>query len=364
MKKLNKSTIIKPIIGLLLIFLFGCTTIAQETPYKFGAVLPLTGNHAFYGEYAKAGIELAIEDLNKGINGRQIKIIYEDTVSDKAKAVTATQKLIQINDVDALFTVGTPHAAVMTSLAEEYRIPFIYGSSTTSLAEGKKYTFNDFPQMEQACFTLMEQAISKNKHVALFGTNAEFTQLCKKGAERKGVLDIFETYTMGETDFRTQFMKIKQSNADALILIAFANDCNLAFKQLIEIGVNVTLYSPLPSFACGISEHLSTYPEIFAGAVGADVKIDETNPAFVAFKQRLEERGWTTQIQGSAITYDSIMEMASAFKGCTNTECVLNNLNNLKAYPGITGTIDYNGGQVSNRELMLVTFNNGTWVKR
>ena len=60
---------------LMLALLIAC---ASENTYRFGAVLQLSGPQAFYGNLAKYGIELAVEDINAqgGINGRRVIAIY------------------------------------------------------------------------------------------------------------------------------------------------------------------------------------------------------------------------------------------------------------------------------------------------
>jgi ABC-type branched-subunit amino acid transport system substrate-binding protein len=70
-----------------------------KEPIKIGAILPLTGEAAVWGENVKTGIELAKEGINKkgGINGRKIEVIYEDGQCDSKTGVSAVQKLITVD---------------------------------------------------------------------------------------------------------------------------------------------------------------------------------------------------------------------------------------------------------------------------
>jgi len=358
-----------PILAILAMLLLAACSIGQtttETQYKFGAVLPLTGTNAFYGEFARAGLELAIEDINNagGINGRPVRMIYEDSGGDRARATTAAQKLVDIDAVDALFTITTPMGGAVAPVAEAAKVPFIYGSATNSFAENKTYVFKDYPDASDECEMLMEQAMKEHEKIAMFGTDAEFTRLCKQGAERVGKLTLFETYPPGESDFKTQLTKIKNSESTALLVLAFSNDCKHSFKQLRELGVQTQLYLPFQAFGCGSPDNTKESADLLANAYGAEIALDEnsTDPAFVAFKKRLEEHGWTTQIRGSAVMYDSVMSMAKAHQGCTDKACVANNLRNLNNYQGISGTISYNGKQTVTREFWLTHFD-GTWRK-
>ncbi len=360
-----KTSIAITIMALLL--LAACIQTAETKPFKLGAPLPLTGTNAFYGDFTKYGIELAVEDLNKegGINGRTVQIVYEDTAGDKAKATTAAQKLVNVDNVDALITITTPMGGAIAPVAEESKIPFIYGSATNSFAVNKTYVFKDYPDATTICERLMKQVIKDgHQKVAMFGTNAEFTLLCKQGAEKVAKLNTFETYAPGETDFKTQFAKIENGENTALILSVFAGDCPHAYKQIRELGLKNQLYLAFQSFGCGSGDNTKANPDLLSNAYGGDVALDEesNDPDFLAFKQRLDAKGWTTQIRGSAIMYDGVIELAKAFKGCEDNLCVTNNMRVL-SMKGISGNIAYNGDQIVERDVMLTKYENGKWRK-
>ena len=350
-----------------LLLLAACAQTEEVKPYKFGAVLSLTGPQAFYGEFSKAGIELAIEDLNKagGINGRPVQIIYEDSVSEKAKATTGAQKLVNVDNVDALLTSTTTMAGAVAPVAEDNQVPMIYGSAT-DFTINKTYVFKDYPSAYDECALLMKEALKQgHSKIALFGMNAEFLHVCKNGAETVGKLAIVETYNSGDKDFKTQLAKVQNSGSTALMILTFSNDCLNTYKQMRELGMKPQLYLAFQAFGCGTPENTKVYPELFDKAIGAEVAIDlnGTDPEFVAFKKRLEEKGWTAQIIGSAVMYDGVMEMAKAMQGCTDNLCIANNLRNLNNYKGVSGTISYNGDNVVEREIMFTKWVNGKWVK-
>ena len=100
-------------------------------------------------------------------------------------------------------------------------------------------------------------------------------------------------------------------------------------------------------------------------AHGVDVAVDEesTEPRFLEFKRRLQERKQDTFIRGSAMMYDATMQVMNAYKGCEDTTCVANNLRSLQNYQGISGSIGYNGDQIVEREIMLTQFEDGRWRK-
>ncbi len=64
---------------------------------KIGAILPFSGGLEIFGEQAKAGIDLAVAQVNAagGIQGHPLKVIYEDNKTDPKTSVEKANKLIR-----------------------------------------------------------------------------------------------------------------------------------------------------------------------------------------------------------------------------------------------------------------------------
>ena len=219
----------------------------EDPDYTFGFVLPMTGASSFYGQFAKAGIDLAVEDVNKagGINGKDLTAVYEDTRGDKSQAANAGMKLADVDRVDALFTQLVTGAGVIAPIGEEYRIPTIYHAYVLSFAVNKTYVFQETSDANLLCDDLMRHAIREgNERVAMFGSNAEFTQVCRVAAEKVAPLAAYETYDAGENDYRAQFTKIAASRSTAL-LFRFsrqnATTCSNRSVNLISAWICISL---------------------------------------------------------------------------------------------------------------------------
>ena len=94
-----------------LFLIYGCggitgkaTAVGEQPKIKIGALLPLSGDAAAYGENVKQGIELALKGTN-------FEVIYEDGKCEGPDAVTAIQKLINLDGVVGVIGVfvGVPH---------------------------------------------------------------------------------------------------------------------------------------------------------------------------------------------------------------------------------------------------------------
>jgi branched-chain amino acid transport system substrate-binding protein len=87
----------------------------QET-IKIGAVLPLTGKFADAGNSVKAGLEIAIRELQKTSN-KKYDVIYYDTKSEVKNAISGYQKLKSVDKVNLYFTNVSDHCLALKPLA-------------------------------------------------------------------------------------------------------------------------------------------------------------------------------------------------------------------------------------------------------
>ena len=84
---------------------------------KIGAILPLTGDASIYGSALKEGLDLALEEINTkgGIIGKKVVVIYEDSQADPKVAVSAINKLINIDKVKII--LGEMFSSVTLAIA-------------------------------------------------------------------------------------------------------------------------------------------------------------------------------------------------------------------------------------------------------
>jgi len=113
-----------------------------------GAVVPLTGANASWGQQTWNGFQLAAKIINEqggiqSLGGAKIKTIVGDTETQPTVAGTQTEKLIK-QGVSAL--IGTNQSAatlVATQVAERNEVPFVISADVAPLIteRGFKYTF-------------------------------------------------------------------------------------------------------------------------------------------------------------------------------------------------------------------------------
>ena len=149
--------IITIIVAILLINLQG----AKQESIKIGIITDLTGPAAYWGESTRVGAEIAVEELQKeGIN---VTLIFEDYQLDSRKALTSAQKLINIDNVDAIYAEFNPAAISVGSLVKDKNILFVYDAAPTSPLKDSPYTYKTYLNYQEGC-----REIAKKFSVNLF----------------------------------------------------------------------------------------------------------------------------------------------------------------------------------------------------
>ena len=125
-----------------------------QAPIVIGASTPLTGPVSHYGQHARWGSQLAVDEANAkgGINGRKIEIDYQDNRCNPAEAVKSVTQMLASKKYAAIFDGLCSSAALaIMPLIERAKVPFIIANaSATSIAEksgvgGNQWTFKVNP---------------------------------------------------------------------------------------------------------------------------------------------------------------------------------------------------------------------------
>jgi len=95
----------------LMIFLFGVSDARAQRPVQLGFVYILSGAFASYGEFARQGALMAVDEINRkgGINGRLVITWFENSRSKPDVARQAIHKLVLEKQVDCLIKNTSDH---------------------------------------------------------------------------------------------------------------------------------------------------------------------------------------------------------------------------------------------------------------
>jgi branched-chain amino acid transport system substrate-binding protein len=236
-----------------LVFLLSGLCLAAG-PVKIGVVYPLTGPIAAAGSYQKAGVEIARDKINSegGILGKPFTLFVEDGANDPAQSVSAAEKLVTREKVDAMIAAwgSSPTLAVSASVTKKYGVPHIVDTASSvkvTLQDGKRpnpWLFRVSPTSRMEAVGLEKFLVSKMgfTKVAFLAVNndwgrgaaEEFGNVVKRTG---GSVVTTEIINADATDFLTQLTKIKGSEANSIIVTTDQSQISLILKQYKQLGM-------------------------------------------------------------------------------------------------------------------------------
>ena len=264
MKRMRRILAAGVAIALCAVAVTGCQSTASDTsggpgseqpaaePYRVGVVLSLTGTYAALGTSEKQALELEIERINAsgGVNGREIALFIEDDATDEAKAVAATSKLIDQENVIAIIgATGTGQSMAMRSELQRAGVPQLsMAGGTVVTAEFDPLVFQT-PWSNTLVVPFVLDAIKQDGHtkVALLsdtgGYGKDGRDVILGAAEQAGI-EIVEdsTFNPGDNDMTVQLTRIKSSQAEALLLWTAGKEAGTAVKNAASLGLELPLY--------------------------------------------------------------------------------------------------------------------------
>ncbi len=127
------------------------TRVFDGETFKIGIVIGLTDWTAYWGEDAKRGIDLAVEEINKegGINGKKLETIYEDFGPvDLKLAASGANKLVNVDNVNVLFSSWLEDTTVVSPIAHKADVPLISLAAGNKGVSDTEYLFRIRPYFE------------------------------------------------------------------------------------------------------------------------------------------------------------------------------------------------------------------------
>lgn len=127
---------------------------AAET-IKIGAIYIMSGAFATYGEFARDGIQLAIDEINAGggVLGRKLEFKIEDSTGKADVGIQAARKLVFQDKVDVLLGIDSSGVAnAVAPTIPELKRPLLITHAATPDVTGKlcnKWVFRDSVNINQ-----------------------------------------------------------------------------------------------------------------------------------------------------------------------------------------------------------------------
>lgn len=230
---------------------------------KLGGIGPLTGPAAIYGNAAKNGTEIAVEEIN-AMGGIQFELSYQDDEHDAEKSVNAYNKLKDWGMQILLGTVTTSPCVAVSQESYNDRIFTLTPSASSNDVIGGledadgNVTIPRKDNVFQMCFTdpnqgtasaqyISEQKLGEKIAVIYNNSDAYSTGIYMKfAAEAKDRnLNVVSVTTFTDdtaNDFSVQLNEAKNAGADLIFLPIYYTPASLIMKQADSMGYDVKLF--------------------------------------------------------------------------------------------------------------------------
>src|SRR5215217_4997720 len=199
--------------------------IAQEL--KVGAVLPLTGGAAAYGEWMGNGLKIAEDEINKKWgSSRKLTVIIEDSKSNPKDAVTAMNKLLSADKVQAVMTTLSGVTNALAPIATQNKIILTTSATLPGITDQSEYLFRNATNLSSEIKRLVEFTSGKYKRAAVLWANLEFAKWGKEAfsegfKKSGGAIVEDQSFPSDATDVRAQLTKIRAANPDVMLVLAY-----------------------------------------------------------------------------------------------------------------------------------------------
>ena len=349
-----KKIIVTLIFTVLLFCAGGPVSAADEI--AVGAVTPLTGKLAVYGEGFQKAMLLALDEVNAagGINGKTMKIVFEDNNSTSKGSVSAIQKLITIDKFPVIFgpAASSNFLAVCPIAQQNETILIGAESAAESISKCGSYVFRVFPSDLLQGKGVAELAEYLNqKEVVLTYINNDWgvglAEVFKENFLKSGgkLIDEF-AYDEGKTDYRSEILRIKKNSPKAVVNLTYIKEGATMLKQAYETKVEVQWLMGSAAKSPKLVELAGVTAE---GVIGTYPTFSEDTSQYRAFKEGWDKKypDQKTPIFGE-YNYDMVKLTAEALKraksmSASDIRSAL--IEASKGYVGVTGdkTFDENG---------------------
>jgi ABC-type branched-subunit amino acid transport system substrate-binding protein len=238
----------------------------SKTESVLGTLQDLSGPLAPLGAPLRNGLQMRLDEANEraGVHGRKLRLVVEDTGYDPRKAVLATQKLIQKDQIFAV--IGNLGSAVVNATMTNYLdagIPHLFPAAPQSntYEPRHKLKFAITPAYSITTPLAAKYLIQQNgyKKIGLLYQDDDYGHDVVKGIEalaRELNTGLCEkaSYKRGATDFSSQIAKLKAADCDFLVLATVVRETIGAYAAARTQGWKVPMLVTVAGYTAQIHQ--------------------------------------------------------------------------------------------------------------
>jgi len=359
------------IVGLELIILSGFGMGQKEV--IIGVLGPMTGPAAQSGNNMRDTVALGIEEINESnrLPGISLRMVVVDDEGNPTISINGNKRLVYKDK--AILVIGAVHSSCTLAnmmVTQEAGVPQITPISTSPAItqKGNKWIFRtaatDAIQAENVVKIALEK-LKKKRLAVIYVLNdygRDATKVLVNVSNRMGCPPVaVESFNRGDKDFSSQLLKIKEKNADTIIIWALYEEAALIAKQVAQMGLKVQLMG-----GGGLTNR--KYVELGGEATNGTIMCQTYHPSsqephIANFTKKFKEKYGRNPDPNAAQSYDAIMIVAAALEkaGVDDKSKIREAIASTLNFNGVTGIISFDDTGDAPREMKVIQIRNGEY---
>ncbi len=228
-------------------------------PVRVGMLTSLTGNFTPWGVQVRAGMQLAVNEVNQGggVSGRKLELVTADDQSKAEEGTRGIERLVEREGVVAVGGVISSDVALATArIAEQNKVPLflVKAGSGKILTPASRYTFRTcLPAAPMVVGPILQYVQSKGlKRVGAIVADYAWGQAIKAAmeaafAKAPDVKLQIEVAPVGETDFTTYLRSLQRFKPQLIVATGHPPGSGPITVQSADLGFDVPItgaYTP------------------------------------------------------------------------------------------------------------------------
>lgn len=226
----------------------------EKKVIKIGAILPLSGNLAFVGQFEKNSLEMALK------GNKSVEIIYEDCKGSPKDAAIAASKLVNIDHVTAVISTLSFISESVNPILDQRKIPHFIFSFSPTLPSKNQNVFRYFVSSAGEANTFLDFITKSNYKKIVFLRHREpdaelvFNTFTLPNLEKMEVEVIDLPFGDNDFDFKNFAQKIKTIKPELVVVQAFAYKIPNILKAFKENKLSTPILGDLNFLDVDISD--------------------------------------------------------------------------------------------------------------
>lgn len=290
----------------------------QAAEIRIGIITDLSSGGAYIGNQTRLGAELARDELLA--EGKQVRLVFGDHQSNNVKAASEAEKMISVDDVQAIFSNFSGPARAIAPVALKTNRLYVYTAAAVSPLHDNPHAFKSYVDNHAGCRAIAEMWLKEGvNRIGVLKPETEFGELCADGAGEAVKNIIIQGYNLNDP-VSAQVLRFRKAKGVVGILNpSFVPDIRNMLLSVRQLGLKAKAGITEDSFT---EDLLREFPQELEGAITYGMPRPSED-----FLKRLSEKSpgiSMNAIEFAGLAYLHVKQIGNAFSECpaSDLNCV------------------------------------------